>query len=266
MAVVCGPLTYLVAALAVMLLASWVPHYLTWPWWPDLDAYATIAQGWDAGIAPYHDVVIFNFPGQIYLFWLLGKTLGWGGTTAIYAVDAGLLVGFGAAVVAWSRRRLGRTLPGWIGFVAFLAYYLNLDYSGVAQRDWQGPLFVVLGLMAIQALPGRRGRVLSALGFALGATFRPHVVLFLPALALAIETETRAPGESWRSTLRAWLFWSLTCAGFLLIGLRPVDRPRVIRRPAPRRPHRPTRGQLRPDDPGAKRSGSWPRSLPMGVF
>jgi len=65
------PLSGLLITLCVVMLAGWLPHYLTWPWWADLDTLATIAQGWDAGIRPYRDVALFNFPGQIELFWLL---------------------------------------------------------------------------------------------------------------------------------------------------------------------------------------------------
>ena len=74
------PPSGVLATLCVVMLAEWLPHCLTWPWWPDLDAFAAIAQGWDAGIRPYRDVALFNFPGQIELFWLLGTSFGWGRT------------------------------------------------------------------------------------------------------------------------------------------------------------------------------------------
>jgi hypothetical protein len=215
-------LPVLVGGVALLMLATWIPHYLIWPWWSDLDAYASIAQGWDAGIRPYRDVVIFNFPGQIYLFWLLGKAFGWGHTVPIYAADAALVVSLGVALWGWSRRLFGRPLPGLVGFVAFLAYYLSLDYRLVAQRDSQGPLLAVLGLLVAQALRGRGGVWLSALAFAIGATIRPHVVVFLPALGLALDAVARAPGESYGKTIRVIIEWSAAFALCLALLFAPL--------------------------------------------
>src|SRR4051794_12462651 len=132
------PLSGVLAFLCALMFAAWLPHYLTWPWWPDVDSFAAIAQGWDAGIRPYRDVSLFNFPGQIELLWLLGKTFGWGRTWPIYAADAGLLLALGLTMAAWSRRAFGRTSPGLVGFIAFSYYYMSLDFTQAAQRDWQG--------------------------------------------------------------------------------------------------------------------------------
>jgi hypothetical protein len=120
-----APRRLLVTALAVVdgvLLASWIPHYLTWPWWPDLDAFAVLAQAWEVGLLPYRDMAAFNFPGQIYLMWALGKVFGWGRTAPFYALDAGLVVTLGLALVMWSRRRFSTVLPGLVGSTAFLGY------------------------------------------------------------------------------------------------------------------------------------------------
>ena len=192
------PLTSVLVTLCVVMIAVWLPHYLTWPWWPDLDTYAAIAQGWDAGIRPCRDVAIFNFPGQIELFWLLGKSFGWGRTSPIYVVDAALLVLLGLVMSAWSRRGFGRSLPGLVGFVAVLHYYLSLDYALVAQRDWHGPLLVVLGLMLVQAWPCLAAAMGSGLLFGLALVIRPHVLLFAPAVALMVarsSTSGPASGE-----------------------------------------------------------------------
>src|SRR5262249_28932931 len=139
---------WLAPALAVtvgLLLASWIPDYLTWPWWADLDAFAVLAQAWDTGLLPYRDIAAFNFPGQIYAMWTLGKLFGWGRTAPFYALDAGLVVTFGVALTAWSLRRFDTVLPGLLGYTGFLCDYLDLDYSQVAQRDWQAPCFFVVG-------------------------------------------------------------------------------------------------------------------------
>ena len=108
--------------------------------------------GWDAGLLPYRDLYCNQFPGAIYLFWILGRIAGWGGSAAIYAVDAGAIVLLGVGLVLWSHRLFGRALPGIVGYLSFLSYYLALDYSHAAQRDWHAPLFAVLGLLICNPL------------------------------------------------------------------------------------------------------------------
>src|SRR5829696_4087713 len=102
-----GPLTAALCGLCAFQLSTWIPHYLTWPFWADHDVFATIAQGWDDGRLPYRDLYCNNFPGTVYLFWALGKAFGWGRTLPFYAVDAALVVALGALLIGWSRRRLG---------------------------------------------------------------------------------------------------------------------------------------------------------------
>ena len=145
---------------------------------------------------PYRDVAVFNFPGQIELFWLLGKCFGWGRTTPIYVVDSALLLVLGLVMSAWSRRSFGRCSPGLVGFVAFLYYYLSLDYAVVAQRDWQGPLLVVLGMMLVQAWPGLAATMGSGLLFGLALVIRPHVLLFTPAVALVVAMSVPASSSA----------------------------------------------------------------------
>ena len=222
------PLSGGLVTLCVVMLAGWLPHYLTWPWWPDLDAFAAIAQGWDAGIRPYRDVALFNFPGQIELFWLLGTSFGWGRTAPIYAVDAALLVVLGLVMSAWSRRSFGRSSPGLVGFVAFLHYYMSLDYAVVAQRDWQGPLLVVLGMMLVQVWPGLAGSMSSGLLFGLAFVIRPHVLLFTPAVALVVAMSASAspasggPGGRPHARLRALLAWAVAASMGAAVGFAPL--------------------------------------------
>lgn len=212
------PASALVVAIVATLLAAWLPHYVTWPWWPDADAWATIAQGWDAGVRPYRDVTIFNFPGQIELCWVLGKAFGWGRTWPFYAVDAGLLIGFGGLLGLWSRRRFGFALPGLIGWAAAAWMYMGLNYAMVAQRDWQGPLLAVSSLVVVQAWGGRAGSVISAALMAMAFSIRPHVVLFLPAVALAIACDA----GSWRATMREGIAWGLEFGLFIALIFSPL--------------------------------------------
>src|SRR5262249_4474963 len=160
--------------------------YLTWPWWADHDVHATLALGWERGVLPYRDLVENNFPGTMYLFWILGRLAGWGWSPALYALDAGMLLTLGGLMLAWSSRRLGSLPPGLIGYSALLSHYLSLDSSLAAQRDWHGPFLAISALLVAETFPGRVGRWVSALGLAVGATIRPQVVLLLPAFAVAL--------------------------------------------------------------------------------
>ena len=213
------PFSAAVVLLIAAMLVTWLPHYLLWPWWPDLDAWATIAQGWERGIRPYRDVTLFNFPGQIETSYALGKLCGWGRTSPVYALDAALLLGLGTILWIWSRRRLGRGLPGLIAFAAVVSLYTNLDYSTVAQRDWQGPLLALIALLVIQTGRGWPSLVASGALLAIGFAIRPHVVLFLPAAGLAVFL--REPGD-WRRSAKRVLGWGFAFAGFVLLAFSPL--------------------------------------------
>ena len=204
-----GGLAKVVGLVCIGFLIAWAPHYLTWPWSGDEDTYALLALSWDRGILPYRDIRTFNVPGEIYLFWGFGKVFGWGRTVPFYALDASCVVLLGVVVVAWSRRKLDRALPGLVGYLAFLAYYLNMTYETTGERDWHTAFLVCSGLMIAQAWPGRRSRIASALTTAMALTFRPHAVLFLPALAAAVlEAE---PSSGLLRTRRLGSCWSGAC-------------------------------------------------------
>jgi hypothetical protein len=221
-----GPLTVLILALCTFQLATWIPHLLTWPFFVDHDVFSTLAFGWDSGLRPYRDLRENNFPGTIYLFWAVGKVFGWGRTAPVFAMDASFVVAFGAALLLWSRRRFGRLLPGAIGYAAFLSYYLGLDYRNVIQKDWHGPLFMMLGLMFADGWPTRGGRVASAFCAAAAFVIRPQVVLLAPALAFRIARGDDRAGSPWSpreaaATAAAWVLLAaaLTALGFLPIWL-----------------------------------------------
>jgi hypothetical protein len=208
-----------VSLLIAGLLASWAPHYVTWPWHRDADSYATMAQSWDAGIRPYRDIRAFNFPGHVYLHWLIGRTLGWGRTAGFYTLDVAALVALGLALRAWSRRRLGGPLPGLVGYVAFLAFYLSLDYVSVAQRDWHATLAAALAIVALEAWPGRTAIWIAAALEAAALTIRPHAVFFLPAMISAIVERQRPARTAFEWGVALVLLTGLGFAPLLLQGI-----------------------------------------------
>lgn len=212
------PMTVLLALVCVAQLVTWIPHYLTWPLWADHDAYATIARGWQAGVLPYRDLYCNQLPGAIYLFWILGRIGGWGNSMAIYAFDAGTVVLLGVGLVLWSRRLFGRVLPGVVGYLAFLGYYLSLDYSHAAQRDWHAPLLAVLSLLTLQiSRGGFLAPAASGAAMSLAICFRPHAALLLPAVAIQLLGDLRAGG-----TLRRLAAWGLSFALTTIAWLIPL--------------------------------------------
>lgn len=219
------PAAVALAAACALLLLTWIPHYLTWPWWSDTEQFAVSALAWHAGVRPYRDLFDFDFPGPIYVLYGLGMLVGWGrgGTLPFNAVDALLVALFGPALGFWSRRRFGQVLPGLVGYLAFLLVYLSLDYSQVGQRDWHGPLLVVLGWLVLESFPSRAGRVASALATASALAYRPQVLALLPALLSALAGDRpggHAKGPRPRRYSRLLAEWSiaLAAAGFLVLA------------------------------------------------
>jgi hypothetical protein len=218
----------ILSVLCLVLLAGWIPQYLTWPYFTDHDVFATMAREWDRGRLPYRDYFSNNPPGQVYLFYLLGKAFGWGWIAPFNALDAGFLATLGAVMLAWSRRCLGGFLPGLVGYIAFLCYYMDLDYSLVGQRDWQGSFFAVVGLLVTQAWPGRPSRWFSAATMAVALIIRPQLVLLVPAMAVAIDEQVRGPGKSWRSTVGGFMEWGLVFVAVIALCLLPLARDGVF--------------------------------------
>ena len=204
------------------LVVTWLPTYLTWPWYTDSEHFALLARLWDSGGLPYRDMFSTQFPGEIYLHWLLGKLLGWGNTVAYYAVDAALVIAFGALLVLWGRRRVGSALPGWIGFSTFLLYYVSQNYTVAGQRDWHAAFLVLFCLLlpGIGAAPAFR--VFSAVAFGLALVVRPQVVLLSPAVVLALDASTRAPEEPWRKTFAALFCWVVVVVVVAGLGFLPL--------------------------------------------
>lgn len=203
-----GPFAAGLGLLAIAQFFSWAPQYLTWPWWSDHDAFATIAHGWGIGKLPYHDLISNNFPGQIYIFYLLGRTFGWAWTPGIYLFDACLIAGLGFVSCVWSRKIWGSWIPGLIGWLAFAGYYFELDYSQTAQRDGQAAILAVIGLLTLQAFPNRLGRGFSAIALATAMVFRPQTVLFGPAYLTALASLDRGPGLGGRTIVVRLMAWA----------------------------------------------------------
>lgn len=217
-----GPLATGLILLCGFQLATWVPHLLTWPRFVDHDVFETMARNWDLGVLPYRESRGNNFPGTIYLFWLIGKMVGWGKTWPVLGLDAAFVVAFGAAMVRWTWRTSGRVLPGAVGFAAFLSYYLAADYSLVFQRDWHGPLFLMLALMLADGRKTWLGLVGSALCVAVGFSIRPQVVLLIPAVLFALSRGLEGEPRRWGAVVGVWAAWLALVAVLVALLFLPL--------------------------------------------
>lgn len=213
-----GPMTRVLAIILLFQLFSWLPHYLTWPYWADHDVFANAARAWSQGKLPYQGTLGNNFPGTIYLFLGLGTLFGWGRPWVWQAFDAGLILTFGLVLILWSRRRFGGALPGVSGFLVLTSYLFGLDYCHAGQRDWQGPALACLAILLAQGWPGFASRVGAGVLAAAAFAIRPQTLLFWPGLFLAVD-----PSESGR---RGRNF--LETAGALGLGLIAAFAPLAL--------------------------------------
>ncbi len=217
-----GLLTAVVLLLCGFQLATWVPHLLTWPLFVDHDVFETMARGWAHGVLPYRESRGNNFPGTIYLFWLLGKGFGWGRTWPVLALDASFVAAFGLAMIRWAWLRSGRLLPGAVGFAAFLSYYLASDYTLVFQRDWHGPFFMMLAFMLADGRKSRWGLVLSSLCAAVAFTIRPQVVLLIPAVLFGFWHGEDGERRRFREAAGASIAWLALMGGLVALLFLPI--------------------------------------------
>ena len=209
-----------VLILITVQLAGWLPHYLRWPYWADHDVFANAARAWTEGRLPYRDTRLNNFPGTIYLFWVIGRVIGWGRPVGLYALDAGLLLTLGGMLTLWSRRRFGQSWPGLLGFLVYLSFGLSLDYAHAAQRDWQASALVVLALLVTQTARGAVGLIGSAGLAAAGFAIRPQVILIWPALILSVGWLDPARPRS--VSARRALIWVGVLVGFVILSFLPL--------------------------------------------
>jgi len=215
-------LTPMVALWCAFLILTWLPSYLTWPWQNDSEHFAMLAQLWDSGRLPYRDMFSTQFPGEIYIHYLLGKAFGWGNTVAYYAFDAALVIAFGILLVAWGRRRIGALLPGLIGCSTFLLYYVSQNTLVAGERDWHAAFLAMCSLLLLGLGSGRTLRTVSAVAFGLALVVRPQVFLLLPALLLALHGSAQGGGESWKQTLMALVGWGFVAGVVTALGFVPL--------------------------------------------
>ncbi len=205
--------------LLVLYVVAWAPLFVRWPRWSDHEHFATLAYAWTLGELPYRDFININLPGEVYVFWLLGKTCGWSADWSIYAFDLCCLGATFCFLIAWSRRVTSSWTAGLATAVIYLSYYTTLSYNLAAQRDGQAAVLALTCVLAPTAWRGRTGAVASGVAFAVAFVIRPHVVAFLPAVAISIAT---VHWPRWRDLFSHAMAWSVAAIATSLPLWAPI--------------------------------------------
>jgi hypothetical protein len=180
-------------AIILLLVVPWVPLYVQWPRWSDHEDFASLAFAWSRGLLPYRDFININFPGELYLFWVLGHVCGWSAEWSVYAFDVACLAVITVFLLAWSQKVTGRWVAGLGVMVMYLSYYTTLSYFNAAQRDSHTAL---LGIACVLIPLGWRGRwsaVATGVCFAIASIIRPHAITLAPAIAFSLAMADSGP-------------------------------------------------------------------------
>ena len=185
------PFQWILCILMALCFLLWAPHYLYWPWWMDIEHFSVSAHAWDHGIKPYRDLIDFNFPGPIYVMWVIGKLFGWDHPMAANFLDILVFSVLCFVTVRWSKRVFDSSTAGLIGNLLMARYYMSLDASRVMQRDWY-VIALGIGMLMIIQMTTHLNKYLFA-GFLLAVAFviRPYAILLVPPVVVALLLEYR---------------------------------------------------------------------------
>jgi hypothetical protein len=176
---------------ALAALLAW--RSLAWPLIHDVALMHYAAWRIGEGAVPYRDLFDMNQPGTYLIHLAVLRTLG-GGDLAWRIVDLAWLAATAGAIAAlaapWG------ALASAAGAVLFASYQLAGGAWQAGQRDFLVCLFLLLGALGVARwLEGGRLVTLVWSGAALGAgiTVKPHVAVFVGALAAVIAIAALRP-------------------------------------------------------------------------
>ena len=190
-----------------------------------------MAQEWDSGVLPYRDIRSYNFPGHIYLHWILGKLFGWDHIERLLRCRR-----HGSPAPGSYRHRVEPAPSGPI-----TSGYRRLSHfpgvlSGRLLRQ-RGPTGLALAPVRDPRAPPARDLARPAHPMALctlaamAFTIRPQVVLFLPALLVAavsgdVATRGTSSADDARITFKQAILpaleWICAFAVFVAVGFAPL--------------------------------------------
>ncbi len=183
------PLQWILSIIIALWFLLWAPHYLYWPWWMDLEHFSVSAHAWDQGIKPYRDLIDFNFPGPIYIMWMIGKLFGWNHPMAANFLDIMVCIVLFCLTIRWSKRVFDSSTAGLIGCILMARYYMSLDASRVMQREWYVIALGIGMLMITQMTTHRYKYLFSGFVLAVALVIRPYAILLLPAVIVSVVIE-----------------------------------------------------------------------------
>ncbi len=181
-----------------------------------------LAQLWDAGKLPYRDMFSTQFPGEVYILYLLGKGFGWGNTVAYYAFDAALVIAFLILLVVWGHRRTGGYLPGLIGGSTFLLYYVSQNTLVAGEREWHAGFLMTCSLLLLGLGSGRTMRLMLRGRFRSGDRCAAAGLCALACPLAGDRGSAQVRGESWKQSARDLFSWALVAAVVTAVGFLPL--------------------------------------------
>ena len=173
---------------ALTVLLAW--RSLTWPLIHDVALMHYAAWRIGDGAIPYRDLFDMNQPGTYLIHLAVLGTLG-GGDLAWRIVDLAWLAATAAAIAAFAAP--WGTLASVAGAFVFATYHLAGGAWQAGQRDFFVCVFLMLGALGVARwIEGGSllSLVLSGAALGTGLTVKPHVAVFVGALAAVVAVAT----------------------------------------------------------------------------
>jgi len=172
----------------------------------------------DNGRLPYRDLPSTNFPGSIYLFWLLGKVFGWDRTVPVHCTDAVFLLtpGRGAAVLVALPIRFFPARSGGVRYTPELLPRSRLHSGGPARLARSRTCNH--GASAARSSTRLGEPVVRRSGVRAGLHHSAQVVLFLPAVLMVLSS-TSSSGKQRCVAVAGWLALFIAFIGLLFLPL-----------------------------------------------
>ena len=170
--------------LAVLIALVFLFQLLLYPYGRDQGIYTVVADTMLRGGAPYQDAWDFKTPGVFFVYAL--ARLAFGRTfSAIRLLEGGMLLAWIWGCVVFSKRHLGRALPGFIGGTIGLVFYVQLEFWHTAQPESFAAAILMWALVASTYAPAAedaRGRTKQAAAWAAAGALFALAALMKPPL------------------------------------------------------------------------------------
>jgi hypothetical protein len=214
-------------ALAVLVALVFLFQLLLFPYGRDQGIYSVVADTMLGGGAPYANAWDFKTPGVFFIYALARGVFG-RSFAAVRVLEALMLVLWMCGCAVFSRRHLGRALPGIVGGAIGLVLYVQLEFWHTAQPESFAAAILIWALVAATYVPAAgedRGRirqlaawVASGALFALAGLMKPPLAGgTLSSLAL-VAASRRKRGDVRRTAGPLGAVFAFAAGGLAVAG------------------------------------------------